>query len=799
MPQTIQPHRLAQALDGHRGIKMLSLDCFDTLLWRDVHASHDIFELLDGVTPRQRRWADQAARKDRKLAYGASNEVTLREIYAKLLPNLDAAAREAYVEREIAAEARHCYAFAPTVELMREAKRRGLPVIIVSDSYLERDQLEGLIRAAAGDEVADMIDTIFCSCEYRSSKSERLFDTVLKHTAMRPDGILHIGDNKHADAISGMRHGLQALHLVQFADATVQRLRQERTAGALMMGGGTAFQPHRATLSLNEGAITGPAEAMGFAAVGPIMTNFAHWIAAEAAELNQAHGGKVHLMFLMRDGYLPQEVFAAIHPTIDTHAIEISRFAATSASLTDAAAIRKFIIEEIGHGAGIDFLRQLHVVGDEAHELLDGLPEDDPHALADALQTDEWVEKISARGEAYADRLADYIRVKIDPARGDTLMLVDVGYKGTVQGKIAAQIADTFGVKVAGRYLLLLEDEISGLDKRGMLALRNHDVATLETLMSAFIVLEQFCTLPQGSVVDYREGGQTVRAAVQIRREQNSIREAVQAGCLSFARTDGTAMIRRTAVSPDAAHRGAVSALARLLYLPLADEIKVMTRFEHDWNLGGDFVALLFDPDAAERGLRERGLFYLKNSRRLFLPAELRGQGLPTSLTLLTQRRFGLDLRFPDFADHTLPVTVLMTDGNKAFTDVVQAHPTHQGYYVAAVPIGAGRYTVGVQFGRDFELVQIESACFLPVSSFLDGEAATRLTTNATPYFEDMEQIAPDIFRCGNAESFLMVAPPPVQDRVSMMLAITFRPLVKRCAAPSSTPTTMSVLTGATA
>lgn len=798
--QTITPDRLANALDGRSGIKILSLDCFDTLLWRDVHASYDLFDLLEDVTPLQRRRADQAARKERKLTHGASNEVTLREIYAKLFPTRDAADREIYVEREIAAEIRHCYAFAPTVDLMREAKRRGMKIIVVSDSYLERDQLERLIRSAAGDAVADLIDDIVTSCDHRSSKSERLFDTVLKRTGSRPDRILHIGDNKHADAIAGARHGLQTLHLVQFSEAAVQRLRQERTAGALVIGDTTSFQSHRATLALAEPALTDPAVKMGFAAVGPIMTEFARWIAAEAADLAATRPGKVHLLFVMRDGHLPREVFAAIHPGVETHAIEISRFAANCASLTDAGAIRSFVLEEIGDGAGINFLRQLHITGDEAHDLLDSVPKNDPRALAEMLQTDAWVARIAARSRDYADRLTGYVRDTVNPAPGDTLLLIDVGYKGTVQGKIGSAFEKTFGVHVAGRYLLLLEEEISGLDKRGMLDLRHYDAATLETLMSAFIVLEQFCTLPQGSVLDYREGGATIRSATQLKRHQNAVRAAIQAGCVQFARADGRAIIRRDDLPQQSRHRGALSALARLLYLPLPEEIAVMSQFEHDWNLGSDFVALLFDPATAGRGLRERGLFYLKNSHRLFLPAELRGQGLPTSLTLLAQRRFGLDLRFADFADHTLALSVLVADGSDSFAQTVEAFPTHEGFYVAAVPIGAGRYTLGIQFGLAFEMVQIESAKFLPVSAFLEGEAAARTTTGAMLSFEEMEQIAPNIFRCNSNAAFMMAPPPPIEDaKAPMMLAVTFRPLAARQTIVQPTPTRMSALTGVAA
>ena len=781
--QTITPDRLAHALDGRRGIKILSLDCFDTLLWRDTHASHDLFDLLEGVTKTQRVRAERKVRKQRQLARMPSAEVTIREIYARLMPGAGDAVQETAVRRELEAEMRHCYAFAPAVALIREAKRRGMRVVVVSDTYFEQHQLRALIRAAAGDDLATMIDAIFCSCDARTSKSEQLFGTVLDRVRVPAARILHIGDNHQADAIGASRYGINALHLIQFSDDTLQRLRHEAAAGALMMPGEVRFQPHRATLAVGEPTLVEPAAKMGFSALGPILAAFARWTAVEAAALAVSRGGPVHLLFLMRDGYLPREVFSAIFPQTKTHAIEISRFAATAASLTDAAAVAEFILEEIGAGAGVDLLRQLHIVGDEATALLASLPAcGREQALADALTSQRWTEIIVARSLAYADRFAAYVRKVANPAPGDTLMLVDLGYNGSVQNMVEAQLSATFGVHVAGRYLALCEQDPSGFDKRGMIDRRDHDEGTMAALLRSIAILEQFCTVNQGSVVDYDDDAAPVRAALGIKGRQSDIRSAVQAGCLTFARADGTTMVRRRDGAGGRTRRhSALAALTRLLFLPSPSEIALMSRFEHDANLGSDETTILFDPALAASGLRERGLFYMKNSRRLFLPAELRGQGLPASLTLLAQRRFGLDLCFADFADHALPVPVLVADGTDSFADTVEAIPTHQGNYVAAVPIGAGRYTLGIQFGRDFELVQIESAQFLPVSAFLDGETAAHCTVDAMLSFEDMEQIAPAVFRCTSNAAFMMAPPPAAVDpTVPMLLAVAFRPLVAR-------------------
>lgn len=799
-PPIVLPHQLASVLDGRRGIRMLSLDCFDTLLWRDVHAPADLFAVLDGVTVDQRKTAEARARKSRLLAHHASGEVTLREIYAALLPDATEAEREAYVVREIDAEARHCHAFGPTVELMRAAKRQGLPIAIVSDTYLERDQLADLIRRAAGDEVADMIDHIFCSCEHRTAKGEGLFEVLLSTTGMRAHRILHIGDNPHADAAAGARHGLGTLHLVQFDEATIHRLRQEKIVGAMVMPATAGFQTHRAAVAIGEPQLDDPASTLGHGVLGPVLSTFAGWLAAEADALQATRGGKVHLLFVMRDGYLPRETFNAMMPDRPTHAVEISRFTATAARLGEPGAIDRFVTLEIGDGSGRNFLRQLLIEGKEADAILAGLPATRAaYALADTVRSERWASTIAARGSAMADRMIDYVRATVQPAAGDTLMLVDLGYNGTVQDHVAPLLERRLGVHVAGRYLLLSEDMPSGRDKRGLIDTRAHDPAALAAIMRAVAVLEQLCTVAQGSVIDYARG-KPVRAEAGIKGRQSEVRAKVQAGCLRYARDHGAATVRPTNdFGTEAARRSAVATLARFLYLPLPAELDLLARFEHDCNLGSDETVALFDPDHAATGLRERGMFYMKKSQRMFLPAELRGKGLPTSLTLLAQRRFGLDLRYPDFCDHSVEVPLLIADGQKAFTDTVAATPTHDGYYVTAIPIGYGQYTIGLQFGRRYEWLQIQSARFLPITAFLTGEAHhAQSVLPAMPSCEGMEQVAPHMFRCDGPEAFLMVPPPEEVGDEPMMLAVVFRPLVERepDAAPAATPVIHS---GATA
>ncbi|HVJ01380.1 MAG TPA: HAD family hydrolase, partial [Sphingomonas sp.] len=752
MADFILPHALSHALDGRAGIAALSLDCFDTLLWRDTHAPRDLFGALPEMTVAQRGWAEDRARNAVALRHKRL-EVTIGEIYRELLPNGSEAERAAAVQRELDAEAAHCFAFAPTVALMREARARGLQVFIVSDTYLDADQLGRLIAAAAGNEVAALIDRIFCSSAYGVPKAKGLYGHVLRELDIAPEAILHIGDNKSADVDGVAPFGVQTLHLRQFGEAAEQRLRLEAAVSAMLHPNvaetAVTHQPHRATVAAGEPAIDDAAEAFGFSTLGPVLHAFDRWLAAEAEALQARNGGRVHWLFLMRDGHLPRLVHQVVGNAAPGHAIEISRFTATAASFRDEEAIARFLELEFETDLRV-LAKQLLLPPAETAAILKDLPAKDRIlAFARAIRTPARVARIVKNSQAYAERLAAHVRGMVDPAPGDTLMLVDLGYNGTVQNEVEPVLRRLLGVEVAGRYLLLREQFRTGFDKRGFLDDRHYDGDLLEALASNVAVLEQTCTAAQGSVVDYAPDGTPIRRNTSIKGRQSLVRDRIQSGCLRFVREQRAAAIR--AVQPDELtqwRRGAAAVLARLMFLPQAHELAVVGQFEHDVNLGVDNTVPLFDPAVAQRGLRQRGLFYMKGAHRMYLPAELQGEGLAIKLALLAHKRFGLTLKFNDFVDRTIQLPVIAADGAQASTTTITATPTHDGYYLAAIPVGDCRYSVGLLFGQLYDWVQMESATFIPVEAFLSDKAATAIEVPAVPSLEGMEQTAPWLFRC---------------------------------------------------
>lgn len=788
MKTAVRADALANLLaDAPQDIRILSLDCFDTLIWRNVNLPADVFADLDfpGGGIEARTWGEIKARKTVPFLEDR-DEVTIEEIYATLLPDASEDVRARAVAAELAAEARHCFAFAPVRDLILDARRRGLRVIIVSDTYLSEPQLRGLIADVAGAELAALIDRIFCSCEYGVPKAGGLFTHVLAELGVPPSTILHIGDNRIADRIAPTRLGVNTIHFEQFDSDAEQRLRLEATA-AVILDPDTrhhvpALQPHRAQIALRPDADA--AFTLGHDVLGPIMHGFALWLHEEAKALEASSGKPVKLLFLLRDGHLPARAFVEAFPEWKDRAaaVELSRFTATAASFTDADSIRRYLAPEVNGGQFNIFARQLLFNRDETARLTRGTSK---RRFLKAMLEPANVRTIVSRSAAFADRLFAHLRGH-GVARGDAVMLVDLGYNGSVQNAVEAVLRDRMDLDIAGRYLLLRETVLTGLDKRGYLDTRHHDAKALHALSESIAIVEQLCTLAQGSVVDYRPDGTPIRSEAGVKGAQSAARDRAQDGCIAYVSAIGAGMVRPPRSDDgECRRRLAGAALARLLFLPTEGEVALFETFHHDVNLGTADLVKFVDTGAAAQGLRRRGLFYVKNAARAYLPGELQRHGLPLNLSIFSTRRFGLDLRKTDFDVGAIKLPVMLMDAASHRQVEIDAHPTTDGYYQALIPVGAGQFTVGAQLGLGHEWVQVEEVSFHYVEEFMVPKEKEQAIA-ATPMFDAMEEMSPGLYHCRSEAGFLLVPPPLAAPGKAMLLSLVFRPVVARAASASS-------------
>lgn len=765
------------------GIEYLSLDCFDTLLWRNTVAPRDVFADLGiaggGIWPRAKA---EARARQRAYFDTGKGEIEIEPIYRALMPHADAAGIAAAVEAELDAEARHCYGFAPTVALMRAAKARGLQVIIVSDTYLSADQLRTLIARAAGDEVAALIDRIFVSCAYGIAKGDGLFKPVLRELKAGPEALFHVGDNPWADQAAPAELGIATAHLQQFDDECARRLRLEVSAASMVdssvRGSRPALAPHRPVLALHGG--DDPVVAIGHDVLGPVMHAFAHWVEAERSEMAERLGRPVKLLFLMRDGHLPMQVYRSLFPDVPCAPVELSRFTSRRASFTDAAAVRKYLADEGKHGRTDVLINQLGLNPAEGARLCRGrLGFEAQDRFNKAVQAPQMLQAVISRSKAYADKIMTHLEYA-GVERGDAVMFVDLGYSGTVQNLIEPVLRDRFGLTVAGRYLMLRDVERWDFDKKGLIDDRHYDIPAIHALCMPVAVVEQLSTVAQGSVVDYAPDGAPIRKEGGQKGQQNAIRDRIQAACVDFARHAGDAVVRPAASDDSDCRRGlAVAVLARLLFMPTAAEVEVLRAFDHDVNLGSSDMMKLVDPEQAGEGLRRRGLFYVNQSERMFLPGELQPYGLSQQLAMYAATRHQFDLRPADFQADTIVLDGFVADATSQMPLPVEAHATHDGYYQATVPIGAGRFAVGLQVGAIAEWLQIEEAAFHGVGA-LHNLVAAALTPpiEAEMLCDGMQEMSPGFYR--SSEHGLLLVPPPANVKEPMLLSIVFRPVVRR-------------------
>ena len=718
------------------------------------------------------------------------SEVEIGAIYAQAFPNGTQSERGDAMATELAIEARCCFAFEPTVELMRAAKERGFKIIIVSDTYLDAKQLLALIKAAAGEEVAGLIDRVFASSQVGMSKSQGMLGSVLAAMKFEPRELLHIGDNRKADFDGARALGIPALHLEQFTEHAQRRFRFERSCQQLI--GDCAddvrgLMPHRAVLARDEPQAADPIEALGMTVLGPVFYAFDQWLRRESDRLAAEREGTIHYLFMLRDGHLPHIVHQAGGGDASVARVEISRFAAIAASLTSRETYDKQWSLEFGLNP-TTLARQMLFDEDEIARLV-GDPSGDAEMveaslhLRDELRNGQRQKLTKRRARARADRLISHIRAAVDPQPGDTLMLVDLGYHGSAQDRVDTLLADAFDVHVAGRYLLLREMSATGLDKKGLIDARHYDPELLDALCNNVAVIEQLATCELGSVVDYSETGEPIRRESSVKGAQSDVRDRVQAGAVRFASAVRASPIIRQ--QDQHAERGwreaALAVLARFMFLPQSEELAAIKSFEHDVNLGSERMVALFDTEVAREGMRRRGLFYMKGSERMFLPAELAQEDINTRLSLLVQSRFGLGISYTDSASQNIEIPVIYVGSDKSSQTLISATPTHEGFYTARLPIVPGADAIALQVGSVFEWFELVGITRSPTRSLKGANATDEKPRRVAAQFDALTEHASGLFECSNSAAFVLVKPPSFDDGGdTQMLEVVFRPLRRR-------------------
>lgn len=692
--------------------KVLSLDCFDTLFWRNVSRPFDIFtQLQHGLCPAARAVAEADARRKKYRATGRE-EVSLADIYASLEAQFDTEQQHQMVEHELALEIENGFLFQPALALLRQAKARGIRTIVVSDTYFNAGQLRQLLTAHCS-EIPALIDHIYCSSDYGQAKSGSLWPAILQQEQVPPETIFHVGDNLYADYVQPVKAGIRAFHFRQ-NEALIQNVLEQRTVAAKMLFpacGATAPVPlffHPCYSIALRDAISSE-QLTGWTVLGPVLYAFARFL-KQQCDLTPG----VRLGFLMRDGYMLREAWQALYPEAESAALYISRFTAIKSSFHSQQSIADYLAKNLPTDgkvteAGWAMIARHLMIGAVHRKKIESQLKKHHYCsdlLFKLLMRPEVIRETLARSLACRQRLIKHLQNKLALQPGETLMLIDLGYAGTAQNLLGSLLETALNIRIRGCYLIAAW---SAGWKGNRTALINPDTADfrfIRTLTRFIASFEMLCSSHDASAIDYSEAGEPVGEEAPSSEKMLTLVRAIQCEAIRCVRLAGEQAIPVSQALWDSA---AID-LARYLYLPLAMEIDMQERLTFDINMGTQATKKIVDVQEGISYMRRYGVSRLSQDESYAthtnIPSELRHCGMEYALSLLSASRYALSwsLSHGSQRQQKLEVLFVMPD-QSCQTSELYATSTFDGFYSLYIPLVTAEVVIAIgKTLRDFEL-----------------------------------------------------------------------------------------------
>lgn len=315
-------------------VKIVSFDVFDTLLSRSFERPSDLFLYMNNEVSKiigkeidfynLRKEAEKDCRK--KMPY--ASEITLNEIYQNFT-QIEDRFKNRIKNLELQQEVKFCFPRKSGKGLYDTAKKKGLKLIATSDIYIEKDELEKLLN-----EKGYFFDEIFSSSSIKKTKRHGdMFNEIAQKLSVKPNEILHIGDNYSDDILKAKQMGLHTFFLPKIKDVLYSKNKCykklfNRVAEKSLLSSIAAaviFKQMEESGNFVEDSLFGNSlYNFGFNAIGLMMFAYANWL---YKELNEQSIKKVY--FVARDGYIMKRVFDLLYgeKEIKTYYFETSRSA----------------------------------------------------------------------------------------------------------------------------------------------------------------------------------------------------------------------------------------------------------------------------------------------------------------------------------------------------------------------------------------------------------------------------------------------------------------------------------------
>lgn len=630
-----QDEFLAPAAALLPSVGLVSLDIFDTLLFRTCRRPEDVFHEIgvraeaQGLLRQGLRAGEFAALREKAQATAYATlgrEPRLEDIYARIPVALGP--RDALIALEEEAEAAACVLNPSVASFVEHCRALEIPVVLLSDMYLGERRIRALL-SKAGFDVERLVAHVIVSVDAGGYKMTGASYATLRalYPDLAADRILHIGDNAHADVRAARAAGLQALHynVVRHdpdavlaleelaADHTVPELTfVRRLAGALSAHVSPADRAWHRT---------------GAHVVGPFVSALVEWTLDQCAD-----AGITLVAPLMREGHLLapflRRAAKARRLEIDVRPLYVSRHSVALAGLGDTG--EEFItriLDARRHVSIGDFFASLGLPVPEAFEAHRGTLTTSAHAIRqpdgqtlrshviEHLRRDDVQRALQGLVRAERRRLVDYLSDTLAPHQAAATL--DIGFFGQIQRSLSVALAGE-GHPVHLSHFLgfghgpVVDDLLCGRDIRTFAGGYGADIELVRTIHRSAPVLEQLLQGPEGTTTGYlASDGRAVPL-----RERNPLpsrdivlKTIVQNGATAFHELWLELREARPAlISTLVGRRSAWCHLAhRFVAAPTRGEAERLGSLHDDVNFGSSTV-LPFCPPEVEARMAEGGV-----------------------------------------------------------------------------------------------------------------------------------------------------------------------------------------------
>lgn len=574
---------------------LLSLDVFDTVVWRMVPLPHDVHFLVGhrliaegAVNPgasaesflRERVSAEERARRRT-----TSAEVTLAEIYAEFpVGYLRGIPPNRVAEIEVETERTVVRPNEEMLGLIDEARRRGLRIAFVSDTYLSAGQVTELTGLCA--------DFVIVSSEHRVSKYQGLHRVLIERSRVSPERILHVGDNHAADIVGPQAFGIDRYWYRQAPESFGELLTAElpttlsqRSGYFTAHDGGLHYLRRRAATLASD-----PYERWGAGVLGPVATGFADWVVRRCVDEKITDA-----LCLMREGRLLKSVLVEATGLLRSHEFFISRYVARKSSIFEAneEELRGFVYRPTPRRRS-RILEQLGLNGDHpwTGATDEVLPPDETAKLIRRIAGESKLRRqvLQSSARTRAGLLA-HLRSVVDPGPARRLAVVDLGYRGTIQECLERiLIHEGLGARTHGFYLVTNGEvgstQATGARAEGWLAENGQPISIAQSFVRSPETFEQSLMAECGTTLGYEPDGTPILDVVRVPAEQAAQIASIQGGVRRFARLWSDHRQKHPVGDTTRLHAHYRAICLRAVARPQESDLELFESWVHDENFG---------------------------------------------------------------------------------------------------------------------------------------------------------------------------------------------------------------------